>query len=102
MNTLLGFTSDIQEIGSACVAAKQAEDTQTVKALGAERKQRVLRHIEANPNYPIRRLVKKFGLDWSLEKNFNNGVSRVGFYTGEDNLTLIMELYLPTAEWFRS
>lgn len=63
-----------------------------------EKVKRVLSHIGANTNYPLRDLVAKFDLDWEIAKEFKNGISRVGFLAGNETA---FELHLPTSEWFR-
>jgi len=61
----------------------------------------VMHFIKANPNWGARKIVEKFNLDWSLIKDFGNGISKIGFYTDESQRFSVMELNLPTNEWFR-
>lgn len=62
----------------------------------------VMRFIEANNKCGDARLiVNKFNLAWSLGKDYGNGVSKVEFYTDESLRYHVMDLHLPTSEWFR-
>ena len=70
--------------------------------LEAEQKiHKVMRFIDANNGFGVRKIVEKFNLDWSLNRDFGNGIAKVGFYTDESNRFLVMELNLPIKDWFR-
>ena len=54
-----------------------------------EMKRNVMKFIQANPNYPKDRLVKKFGLIRKVKKVMKNGIKKVGyFYGGKEILDL--------------
>ena len=46
-----------------------------------EKMKRVHRFISANFGASVRRIVDKFKLDWAFEKEYENGLIEVGFYT---------------------
>jgi hypothetical protein len=93
--------NDFSEISKAEQDAIAARDKKYVLDMGQAKLQRVTRFIEANPNYPLRGMVEKFGLDWSLTKDLGNGIGVVNFYTGDDQNTLALTMHLPIKEWFR-
>lgn len=68
---------------------------------GEEKKARVLKHMEANPHFTMREVAEKFGLDWVIEKDFVNGLGRIGFYADQSQTVLVCEIRDDLSKWFR-
>ncbi len=71
------------------------------KAHAEQKIHNVHRFIKANPDWNAHAIADKFGLDWSLDKDYGNGASKITFYTDESMLHSVMTLRLPTTDFFR-
>jgi len=69
--------------------------TEEIIADGEAKKLKVLRHIEANPSFPLKGLVEKFDLDWGFDG------PKVVFYADVSMRVEIMSLHLDQSEWVR-
>lgn len=65
---------------------------------GEEKKQRVLRFLEANSGWKIQDIVKKFDLDHDVKKDLGNGLVKMSFFADESMRVECFELTMPYSE----
>lgn len=92
---------DFSEIPQSVIDAENAREHQTAKQEAEQKIHTVMAFIQANPGCSTRKIVERFGLDWSLNKDFGNGIGKIGYYTDESQRFLVMELHDSIAKWFR-
>lgn len=78
--------------------AQEDKDLAEVVNSGEEKKQRVLRFLEANYNWPIAKIVQKFDLYHDVIKDFGNDLVQAGFYADESMRVLCFDLTMPYDE----
>lgn len=87
-----------EKMTSEELAADHAKEIATVTEDGQTTKRQVLNYISDNPNASIKEIVEKFGLHSEVIKDYGNGLVLAGFYSGQDCLTLCIELRMPYNE----
>lgn len=94
------FDAAIAQFSADAAYAKANPIDDTAEAQQITKK--VMLWLESNAAAGAKKMVEKFGLSYSCEKDYGNGVSKVGFYTDASYQHLVCTLHLPTAEWFRA
>lgn len=91
------------DYAAALIILTDAEQLANDYSAAAQKTNAVLCWIEANNRCgDARQLVDAFDLAWSLERDYGNGIAKVGFYTDESLRFQILALHLSTTEWFRA
>ena len=94
-------SGEIKEIPQDEIEEETKREYDSAKKEADQKISKLMVFLGSNSAWKTRKIVAKFGLDWSLIRDFGNGISEVGFYTDESQRFLAMTLHLPTDEWFR-
>lgn len=99
MNVLAQFAAEI----AANPPANSQEEFARAAVAAESKVNQVMQWIAANNDQcgDTRRIIKLFGLDWSLKRDLGNGIGVVQFWTDNTQRFPVMDLHLPITEWFR-
>ena len=81
--------------------AQISKTEQKFAEIKAEQVGAYVKAANVKSSHEARRMMDKFKLDFSFEKELGNGMASVGFYTDSSLCFKCCEIALPTKEWFR-
>ena len=93
---------DYSVIPQAQLDAEKEAAFRAAKAEADAKITEVLQFLSTNEELDMRQIVKKFGLDWALGKEFANGLGRINFYTDETQRFFVCDTYDEVSAWFRT